>query len=37
MAIQRKVRKTGNSTVLSILKEVLERLNISDGEGISSY
>lgn len=34
MTVQRKIRKTGNSTVVSIPKEILERLNASEGDNL---
>lgn len=34
MAVRRKIRKTGNSTVVSIPKEILEKLNVSEGDDL---
>ncbi|MBY8909055.1 AbrB/MazE/SpoVT family DNA-binding domain-containing protein [Salinicoccus roseus] len=34
MSIQRKIRKTGNSTVVSIPKDILEKLNAGEGDNL---
>ncbi|WP_271398933.1 AbrB/MazE/SpoVT family DNA-binding domain-containing protein [Salinicoccus roseus] len=34
MSIQRKLRKTGNSTVVSIPKDILEKLNAGEGDNL---
>ncbi|OZT76787.1 AbrB/MazE/SpoVT family DNA-binding domain-containing protein [Salinicoccus roseus] len=34
MIIRRKLRKTGNSTVVSIPKDILEKLNAEEGDNL---
>ncbi|KIH70820.1 AbrB/MazE/SpoVT family DNA-binding domain-containing protein [Salinicoccus roseus] len=34
MIIRRKLRKTGNSTVVSIPKDILEKLNAGEGDNL---
>lgn len=34
MIIRRKLRKTGNSTVVSIPKDILEKLNAGEGDSL---